>query len=75
MTQRQKEKQLRKKILWYISQNTTDIPIFILKEIEKILKYLNFYKLQNLYLQIDEFCEFIQNLSENHHKQIFKNLK
>ena len=75
MTQKQKEKQLRKKILQYINQKTTDIPTFILKEIEKILTYLNFYKLQNLYIQIDEFCEFIQNLSTDYHKQIFKNLK
>lgn len=62
-----KTQTLRKEILQIIYQQ--DIPWFLKEEIVEITKLLNYYKLNNLFQNIDKFLDYLNKLAQNYNKQ------
>ena len=58
------EDKIREKIISKVLD--LDIPDFLLLEIKKILSLLNYYKLSNLYSNIDDFCDFLLKLNREY---------
>lgn len=55
-------------ILNYI--NNIDIPRFLYCEVESTLPFLNFYKLKNVYENIEKFWDYLIEISKNYMNEV-----
>lgn len=49
---------------------TIDLAWYLIDEVRDFLKYLNYYKLKNIYKNIDSFCEYLDFIDHHNTSQI-----
>jgi len=68
----EKAQQLRYSICEHI--DTLDIPGYLADEAKKLLEYVNYYKLKNVYKHVTLFCDFLVYLDGLYSEQLQKML-
>ncbi len=62
------KQKLKKEILKYVDQ--VGLPEFLYEEIVKILDNVNYYKLKNLYNNLDTFIDYLDSLKQSYYQEI-----